>query len=107
MKNRQNYELLKTNDSYHPAASVHVHVAVNLDGFGAVIVNVDSVDVALPVAIPHGLKTVHGEGVQETIYGRPCGHTVNVHSILMIRQKPDKRAHQEHDAVKGAYRRQK
>lgn len=54
------------NHSYQPAASVSVHVAVNLDGFGAVIVNIDGVDTALLIAVLHDLNAVHGEGVQET-----------------------------------------
>lgn len=50
---------------YQPAASIGVHVAVNLDWSGAVIVNIDVVDATLLVAILHDLKAVHGEGVQE------------------------------------------
>lgn len=53
-------------DSYQPAASVGLHVAEHLNWFGAVVVNVDGVDAALSIAVPHDLETVHGEGVQET-----------------------------------------
>lgn len=51
---------------YQPAASVSVHVAVHLHSVGAVIIKEDGEDAALPVAILHDLKAVHGEGVQQT-----------------------------------------
>lgn len=60
------YQLFIINNPYQPAASVSVHVAVNLQWFGAVVVNVDGVDTTLLIAILHDLKAVHGEGVQET-----------------------------------------
>lgn len=50
---------------YQPAASISVHVAVHIHGVWAVIIDEDGKDAALPVAILHDLKTVHGEGVQE------------------------------------------
>lgn len=54
------------NNLYQPAASIGVHVAVNLNWLWAVIVDIDGVDATLPEAILHDLKTVHWEGVQET-----------------------------------------
>lgn len=52
-------------DSYQPAASISLHVAVSLNWFGAVVVNIDGVDATLRNTIPHDLNAVHGEGVQE------------------------------------------
>lgn len=54
---------------YQPAASISIHVAVCVNWFGAVIVDIDGVDAALFDAIFHDLKTIHGEGVREAIYG--------------------------------------
>lgn len=64
------------NRTYHPAAAISVHVAVDLNRFGLVIVDIDGVDAALLVAILHDLKTVHGEGIQEANYRR--GYNVNI-----------------------------
>lgn len=52
-------------DLYQPAASISVHIAVNLNWFGAVIVNIDCVNATLLIAILHDLNAVHGEGIQE------------------------------------------
>lgn len=62
---------LKKSDSkndilYQPAASVSVHVAVHIHRVWTVIIDVDGKDAALPVAVLHDLKTVHGEGVQKS-----------------------------------------
>ena len=54
------------NHLYQPAASISVHVAVDFYWFGAVIVDIDSVDATLLIAILHDLNAVHGEGVQKT-----------------------------------------
>lgn len=53
-------------DSYQPAASIGLHVAVSLNRVGAVVVNIDGVDSTLLIAILPDLNAVHGEGVQET-----------------------------------------
>lgn len=53
-------------NSYQPAASISVHVAVSLYRFGAVIVNIDCIDTVPLIAVLHDLNTVHGEWVQET-----------------------------------------
>lgn len=50
---------------YQPAPSISVHVAVHIHGVGTVIIDEDGKDAALPVAVLHDLKTVHGEGVQK------------------------------------------
>ena len=56
--------ILRITYSYQPTTSVVVHVTEDLYWFGAVIVDVDSVDATLLIAILHDLYTVHGEGVQ-------------------------------------------
>ena len=58
---------------YQPAASVSVHVAEDLNWFGAVVVNKDGVDPAFLISVLHDLNAVHGEGVNEADYRKEDG----------------------------------
>lgn len=51
---------------YQPTASIGGHVTVNLYWLGLVIINVDSIDAIVFIAVLHYLSTVHREGVQQS-----------------------------------------